>query len=191
MAKTALLLLDIQKGIIGRLPNASSYVSGLSSTVQKARDASIQIIHVTTAFRQGYTDLHPRNPSRARIAESKSYIEGSDSVQIHPAIPTSPSDICVVKKRVSAFSGSDLDLVLRSLGTESLVIAGVITSGAVLSTVRQAADLDYQVTVLRDLCMDRDPEVHQVLVEKIFPHQAAVVGFGEWLGGLGGVREGD
>ena len=188
MAKSALLLLDIQNGIIDRLPGAGPYLYRLASTVQKARDASIQIIHVTTAFRQRYTDLHPRNRSAARVAGSNTYIEGSDSVQIHPAITTTSSDIHVTKKRVSAFVGSDLDLVLRSLGTESLIIAGVITSGAVLSTVRQAADLDYQLTVLEDLCMDRDEEVHRILVEKVFHHQAAVVGSEEWLGSLTDVK---
>lgn len=67
---------------------------------------------------------------------------------------------------------------------ENLVIAGVITSGAVLSTVRAAADLDYKITVLSDLCVDRDQEVHDVLVGKVFPKQAAVIGSEEWANGF-------
>lgn len=184
MAKSALVLLDIQKGIINRLQTTDSYLSRLASTVQKARDASTQIIHVTTAFRPGYPDLNPRNMSTPRIVSSNSFIEGSESVQIHPAISVNPSDILVTKKRVSAFSASDLDVVLRSLGIEHLIIAGVATSGAVLSTVRQASDLDYQLTVLEDLCMDRDQEVHNFLMERIISHQAKVVDWKEWAGGL-------
>ena len=95
----------------------------------------------------------------------------------------------VVKKRVSAFAGSDLDVVLRSLGVTHLVLCGIATSGVVLSTLRQAADLDFALTVLRDGCADRDPEVHRVLLEKVFPRQADVVTTDEWLRGLAGAPD--
>ena len=81
---------------------------------------------------------------------------------------------------MSAFSGSDLDVVLRSLGVDSLVLSGIATSGVVLSTLRQAADLDYRLTVLTDGCTDRDPEVHRVLTEKVFPRQADVIRIADW-----------
>ena len=92
-----------------------------------------------------------------------------------------PDDVVVVKKRVSAFAGSDLDVVLRSLGVTSLVLTGISTSGVVLSTLRQAADLDFDLTVLSDACADTDPEVHRVLLEKVFPRQAAVVTTDRWI----------
>ncbi|HWJ26971.1 MAG TPA: isochorismatase family protein, partial [Flavisolibacter sp.] len=57
---------------------------------------------------------------------------------------------------------------------------GVVTSGVVLATFIDAADKDYQLTVLSDGCMDRDPQVHEVLLEKIFPRSAAVVSCEEW-----------
>jgi nicotinamidase-related amidase len=66
-------------------------------------------------------------------------------------------------------------VILRAGGITHLVLAGIATSGVVLSTLRQAADLDYQLTVLSDGCLDADVEVHQVLTEKIFPRQAEVV----------------
>ncbi len=52
---------------------------------------------------------------------------------------------------------------------------------AVLSTLRQAAGLDYRITVLSDACADTDPEVHRVLMEKVFPRQAVVASTGEWI----------
>jgi nicotinamidase-related amidase len=64
------------------------------------------------------------------------------------------------------------------------VLTGVATSGVVLSTLRQAADLDYRLTVLADGCLDGDPEVHRVLTEKVFPRQAGVVGVAEWISSL-------
>ena len=77
--------------------------------------------------------------------------------------------------------GSDLDVVLRSLGVDSLVLTGIATSGVVLSTLRQAADLDFGLTVLSDLCADNDPETHRVLMDKVFPRQAAVMTAAEWI----------
>jgi nicotinamidase-related amidase len=71
--------------------------------------------------------------------------------------------------------------VLRGLGVDSLVLTGIATSGVVLSTLRQAADLDYDLTVLSDACADGDPEVHRVLLEKVFPRQAAVVTTAAWV----------
>ena len=87
----------------------------------------------------------------------------------------------ITKRRVSAFAGSDLDMVLRAGGTDTLVLTGIATSGVVLSTLRQAADLDYALTVLSDGCLDADPEVHRVLTEKVFPRQAEVLSVTEWI----------
>ena len=61
------------------------------------------------------------------------------------------------------------------------MLTGIATSGVVLSTLRQAADLDFKLTVLRDGCADVDPEVHRVLMDKIFPRQSAVMSAKEWI----------
>ena len=90
----------------------------------------------------------------------------------------------VTKRRVSAFTGSDLEVVLRSNGIDSLVLAGIATSGVVLSTVRQAADLDYRLTVLADGCLDADAAVHRVLLENVFPRQAEVATIAGWTAGI-------
>ena len=63
-------------------------------------------------------------------------------------------------------------------------IKGIATSGVVLSTLRQAADLDYRLIVLSDACADRDPEVHRVLLEKVLPRQALVTETDEWIQSL-------
>ena len=86
----------------------------------------------------------------------------------------------VTKRRVSAFTGSDLEVVLRAAGVDSLVLTGIATSGVVLSTLREAADRDYDLTVLADCCGDSDPEVHRVLTEKVFPRQAEVTTVADW-----------
>ena len=81
----------------------------------------------------------------------------------------------VRKKRVSAFSTTDRDARLRERGIDTLVLGGISTSGVVLSTVRDAADRDYRIVLLEDLCVDQDEEVHRVLFGKVFPRQAEVI----------------
>jgi nicotinamidase-related amidase len=104
-----------------------------------------------------------------------------DRTRVHPAIAVAAEDFVITKKRVSAFAGSDLDLLLRARRIETLVLAGVATSGVVLSTVRQAADLDYRIVVLADGCADRDLAVHEMLMQTVFPSQADVMSSAEWM----------
>jgi nicotinamidase-related amidase len=105
-------------------------------------------------------------------------------MEIHPDIAPQERDIVVTKRRVSAFSGSDLEMVLRAQGITHLVLCGIATSGVVLSTLREAADKDYQLTVLADGCVDGDEEVQRVLLSKVFPRQADVVQASAWSAGL-------
>jgi nicotinamidase-related amidase len=81
----------------------------------------------------------------------------------------------VRKTRVGAFSTTDLDQQLNDRGITTLILAGVSTSGVVLSTVREAADRDYRIYVLADASADRDPHVHAVLTEKVLPMQAHLI----------------
>jgi nicotinamidase-related amidase len=68
----------------------------------------------------------------------------------------------VRKTRVGAFSTTDLEQQLNDRGINTLILAGVSTSGVVLSTVREAADRDYHIYVLADASADRDAHVHAV-----------------------------
>lgn len=101
-------------------------------------------------------------------------------MQIHPDLGTVEDDIIVNKKRVSAFSGSDLEMILRAKNISHLVLTGIATSGIVLSTVREAFDKDYQLTVLSDGCKDMDEEAHQLLIQKLFPKKTEVMTIGDW-----------
>lgn len=191
MSKTALLLLDLQQGILERLKDdiIANYLLRVSEAINAARAAGISIIYVKTCFRPGHPEVSSRNFSSAKIASYGGFVEGDQSVDISPGVAPLERDIVVTKRRVSAFSGSDLDVVLRGLNVDSLVLAGVATSGAVLSTVRQAADLDFHLTVLEDLCLDPDAEVHRVLVEKVFPRQARTINAEQWIQGLTSSKE--
>ncbi len=179
---TALLVMDLQNEIVDRLGERSEqFLATLAEIVAAARAAEMPVVFVRVAFRPGTPEVSSRNQTFSRLAASSGLGETDTGTQIHPALAPAPADVIVTKRRVSAFSGSDLDVVLRSLDVDSLVLTGIATSGVVLSTLRQAADLDFRLTVVRDGCADSDPEVHRVLMDKVFPRQAKVVSASEWI----------
>jgi len=184
MTSTALLVMDVQRGIVDRFAADEGYLPRLAAAVQAARGAGIRVIYVIIGFRPGHPEVSERNKSFAAISGTGRFADGDPGAAIPPAVAPAPGEVVVTKRRVSAFTGSDLEVVLRAGNVDSLVLAGIATSGVVLSTLRQAADLDYRLTVLADGCLDGDPEVHRVLLEKVFPRQAQVVSVADWTASL-------
>ncbi|MBS2551910.1 cysteine hydrolase [Catenulispora sp. NL8] len=184
MPETALLVMDVQQAIVDRHPDAD-YLPRLRGAIDAARAAGVPVVYVVVGFRPGHPDISPRNKTFGALAQSGRFVEGDLSARIHPDVAPLPGEVVVTKKRVSAFAGSDLDVVLRAGDVRHLVLTGIATSGVVLSTLRQAADLDFGLTVLADGCLDGDLEVHRVLTEKVFPRQADVATVEEWAGAVG------
>ena len=185
MTSTALLIMDVQRGIVARFAgDDDGYLGRLATAIAAARAADVMVGYVTIAFRPGYPEVSDRNKSFAAIAGTGRFADGDPGTAIPDAVAPAPGEAVVTKRRVSAFTGSDLDVLLRARRIEHLVLAGIATSGVVLSTLRQAADLDYRLTVFADGCLDADPEVHQVLLGKVFPRQAEVTNVAEWAASL-------
>jgi nicotinamidase-related amidase len=152
--------------------------------VSAARRAGIPVIFVRVAFRDGYPEISAKNKMFSAITKLGSMMISDASTQIHSSVKPLPTEPIVTKLRVSAFAGSDLDVILRSRRIDTLILTGIATSGVVLSTLREAADKDYGLVVLSDACLDADPEVHRVLVENLFPRQADVLTVSEWVNTL-------
>lgn len=185
MATTALLVMDFQNGIVARLDDkVSSVVGAVGRAIGAARDTNIPVVYARVAFRSGTPEVSPHNKSFSALTQMTGMGVDDPATQIYDEVAPAPGEVVVVKKRISAFAGSDLDVVLRSLDATSLVLAGISTSGVVLSTIRQAADLDFELTVLRDACADTDDEVHRVLFDKVFPRQAEVLEADAWIAAL-------
>jgi nicotinamidase-related amidase len=186
-SRPALLVMDVQNGIVERYAGdgGAEALDPLARAVGAARDAGVPVIYVRVAFRDGHPEVSARNRAFSALSEGGGFTLDDASTQIHPAVAPQPGEPVVIKKRVSAFAGSDLDVILRASEIGTLVLTGISTSGVVLSTVRQAADRDFGLVVLADGCLDGDPEVHRLLTEKVFPRQAEVMTVDEWIGGLG------
>ena len=177
-ARTALLLMDFQNGIVAMLGDqAPALLERAGRAREAARQAGIAVMYVRVAFTEVDAAAVPaHNPMLAAAAASGRLADGSDGTSIHPALAPDADEEVFRKCRVGAFSTTNLAARLAARGIDTLVLAGISTSGVVLSTLRDAADHDYRLFVLSDCCGDPDAEVHRVLTEKVFPRQAQVVG---------------
>jgi nicotinamidase-related amidase len=169
--------------MVAGLANREAYLRNIQLAIDAARANSIPVIYVVVGFRQDMPEFNPRSKGLRALRDT-----GLAEALVNPApvLTLTEKDIVVTKRRMSAFSGSDLELILRAKNKDHLVLTGISTSGVVLSTLREAVDKDYALTVLSDLCADRDEEVHRVLTEKVFPRHAEVLSSADWLSTLRG-----
>jgi nicotinamidase-related amidase len=180
-SRSVLLVMDFQHGIVERIGD-QKVLDAAGRAVAAARAADIPVMFVRVAFRPGYPEAAESNQSFSALATNAgdSMHEQNPGTQVHAELEPREGEPVILKRRVSAFAGSDLEVLLRAARAERLVFAGLSTSGVVLSTLRQAADLDFRLTVLSDACGDPDAEVHRVLTEKVFPRQATVTTADAW-----------
>ena len=159
--KTALLVVDLQKGIVG-LP----VVHPIADVIVKARaliDAfhehklPVVLINVTGGA-PGRTEQPPR---------AAGFPEGF--ADLIPELDQQPRDIVVTKKTWGAFAGTDLDAQLKAAGVTQVVVLGVATATGVESTARQAYELGYNVTLAVDAMTDLRPEAHDYSLRNVFP----------------------
>ena len=183
----ALLVMDYQVDTLTTFmtpAQSADAIACVPDLLAAARDAGMMVIHVVVAFRPGHPEASPHNPVFSALKANGMLVAGSEGAAIHPAAAAREGEPIVVKHRISPFVGTDLETLLRASGIDTLVLAGVHTSGVVLSTVRHAGDLDYRLVVIRDCCADPDAEVHAMLLNTVIAKQAAVVTTAELGGAL-------
>jgi len=185
---TVLLVMDLQAGTMSRLgdtPEAKQLIAALQTAIAHARTSGIPVIYVVVGFRKGLPEIAMANRSFSALKQmppdARAALE--EPLAVFPAVAPQTGEPVVTKRRISAFAGSDLDVLLRAYKAEHLVLTGISTSGVVLSTLREAADKDFQLSVLSDCCADLDPEVHTVLLTKVFPRHAEVLTTAAWIKG--------
>jgi nicotinamidase-related amidase len=187
IARTAMLSMDLQTAIVSIYAKGQAgLLTSAASLLKKARDQGLSVIHVQVAFRPGLPEVSLRNQLLGAIKTSvrhQQLFQGTAGA-IHPAVAPQGDDIAITKHRISAFTGTDLEMILRAREIETLILFGIATSGVVLSTLLDASDADYRLIVVKDCCADLDPEVHGCLMEKVFPRLATVLDAGECIEAL-------
>jgi nicotinamidase-related amidase len=182
---SALLVMDFQITIVeGYAADKEALLARTARLIEAARSACVMVIYVVVGFRPGYPEISSRNLTFGAVGAAVRFAPGDAATAIHPAVAPKTGDVVVTKHRVGAFAGTDLAMILRANAIDTLLLAGIATSGVILSTVRHAADADYRLLVIGDCCSDQDEEVHRVLVGKVFARQAVLVTAGEIIEAL-------
>jgi len=172
----ALLVMDFQRGVVERIAESDALLTRVQQAIVDVRDRGGTIAYVRVAFTEAdWAAIPPANAIFSRVRENRLMHDGDPSTAIVDRLAPQPGDIVVRKTRVGAMSTTDLDRQLRDRGIDTLVLAGLSTSGVVLSTLVEAADRDYRLYVLSDGTDDPDPETRDVLLGQVFPRRAQVI----------------
>lgn len=178
-ADTALLVMDFQTGI-AETEAAQPSIGKAAQALAAARAAGMPVFFVKVGFRPGHPEICPEGTQFSAMRATGRLVEP----EIIPAVTPLPSEPVVTKHRISALAETELPTLLRAHGVRHLVMAGISTSGVILSTTRAAADLDFRITILADACHDPDPDTHAFLLEKILPRQATITEVAAFFDGL-------
>ncbi|MFF3749749.1 isochorismatase family protein [Streptomyces sp. NPDC002018] len=160
--RTALVVIDLQNGIVGR------------PTIHPAEEVVARSAELADAFRAKglpvvLVNVTEGAPGRNEAVQSGGIAPAADWADLVPGLGRQDSDIIVTKQTWGAFYGTDLDMQLRRRGITQVVVTGIATSKGVESTARAAHERGYNVTVVTDAVTDMDEGSHRNSVEKIFP----------------------
>lgn len=174
--RTALLVMDVQNGIVGSIAEPAALLSRIEGAIADVRAAGGTIGYVRVAFTEDdWAAVPETNTNFHQLARAKGMHHEHESAQIHDQIAPADGDIVVRKTRIGGMSTTDLHQQLTTRGIDTLILAGISTSGVVLSTLGEAVDRDYRVFVLSDGVADHRDDVHDILLNAVFPARAHVI----------------
>ena len=166
--RLALLVYDMQAGILSQLPDPSETVSKVVAVLQAAREAGIRVFftrHMSLPTEvAGVTQLRTAMAWQrvARVEEVRpAFPRDSPPFQLIPEVAPLPSEAIFDKITMSAFVGTPLDIAFRDCGLNAFAIVGVALEVGIEPTVRHAADLGYIPVVVADACGGRDKAAQQ------------------------------
>lgn len=152
-SKTALVNIDMQNAFVEGTPLSAPGGVALLEPVNRVaaacRAAGIKVIHTLHVTRPDGSNMGTMGeliePVRAGYIS-----EGSETAKLHPGVRVEPGDILLYKPRYGSFTGTDLDLILRSNGIDTIIITGICTNICCETTAREAAMRDYHVFFTSD-----------------------------------------
>lgn len=163
---TALVLIDLQKGILGMnvAPHSGAAIYERSMKLaERFRAAGSLVVRVRVSFAPGGIDaLRQPVDQPSNVAALPA---GWDTFPDPPA----PTDLVITKHQWGAFYGTELDLQLRRRGIRCIVLGGISTNIGVESTARNAFELGYELAIVEDICGGSSEEMHAFAFKNIFP----------------------
>ena len=166
--KQALIVIDMQNGFLNPesplcIRDARATVPACAKVIAACREAGVPVIFVNRAYRADGSDVeHTRYKVWAE--GGKPLTPGSTgplSVENPPEFGRCPQDYEIIKPRYSAFFQTSLDLLLRRLGVDTVLLTGTTTPNCIRTTCYDAISLDYKVVVLSDCCSSNTDEIQR------------------------------
>ena len=176
LSKTAYLAIDLQDGILNNgvlapyTPDAVLLAANQLAEAFKNTEALITLVNVdATSFHY----LHPARYTREQpIKVPDSYMQLSMAIATDD---TASNVVTVTKHNPGAFFGTDLDLQLRRRGINTIILSGLTTSNGVYATALDAFQHGYHLYIIEDATSDRDPDLHHLFFDKLYPKLGTVV----------------
>lgn len=171
--KTALLMMhyqaDVFKVLADHLPD--DMLERANTLVQTWRQMGGQVVFANLAFGANYEAVHPHNLLTLNVSKAGIFREANPQT----VLKFEPQDWHYSCPRASVFYGTSLDNDLRARGIDTLVMAGIASSGVLFSSVAWASDADYQLYLMRDCCFDPDTQAHEALFRTSFATRAKIL----------------
>jgi nicotinamidase-related amidase len=154
-ARTAMIVVDMQNDFVAagapiETPAARAIVPKLDEILKICRQASIRVIYTAHVHRRDGSDMGLFDDLHPPIASRDALVDGTPGVDIYPDVAPAPGEHVIKKHRYSAFFGTDLDIILREWGIDTVIISGTTTENCCFSTARDAMFHNYRVVFLSD-----------------------------------------
>lgn len=187
LKKTALLVVDMQNdlvkvkegpgGELSQMIESNQVVENIAKVVAAARKAGMPIAFIAHIGREDGADMVPTITDVMLEGTAQKWsgcVEGTPGADFVDELRPMPGDYVVKKRKGNAFYASDLELLLRNRGVDTVIITGVVTNGCIQATVRGARERDFHVIVLSNCCAASSQELHDYPMKNAFPNSGRV-----------------
>lgn len=172
---TAVILIDMINAVAkGEGPpynipsNRQEVIDNFVRLVAHCRQVGTPLIYITTYRRPDNADA-PRTVADVGGGGGAAMLEGTPAVEVIDELAPQPGDYIVVKPRFSAYYGTNVEGILKSLGTETILVGGISTQRSVEGTARDAKNRDTQCVVVSDCCTAGEIDVHEMTIKHVLP----------------------
>ena len=157
----AMIVVDMQNDFVApgaamETPAARAVVPKVAEALKICRDAQIKVIYTTHVYRRDGCDMGLFDDMHPPIANRAALIDGTPGVEIYPELAPAPGEHVIKKHRYSGFFGTDLDIILREWGVDTVIISGTTTENCCHATARDAMFRNYRVIFLSDATATND-----------------------------------
>jgi nicotinamidase-related amidase len=160
-ARTAVLVIDMQNDFVEEgapleFPEGRRVIPAIQRVLDAARGREMPVVHAAHVHRPGGADMGIHRELYPPVAAGEALVDGERGAEIHPELAPLPGEPVIKKHRYNSFYATDLEIILRGLGVETVVLTGMTTECCVLGTARGALERGFRSVVIADACASCD-----------------------------------